>query len=142
MDMNYAGMDQDIKDVLAPGKYALRIANVDPAYVSAQKGTPGLKLEVVVVDGPPQDENGATAVGMHKFPILWFPNDNQTANGQRMCAKKLNDLVDACGFKEQRMAKTLQWEDLIGAVFVATDKPQSDDFGDKDEFSRFEPYQG
>lgn len=139
MDIQYSGFDKDIKDTHAEGKYAFQIANIDPTYTSQQKGTPGIKFDLVVTDGPAQDDEGASAVGSHFFPILWLPNDGQKPEGKRMCAKKINDLIDATGLHEARIAGGLQWEDLLGRSFVATNKVKSDEFGEKDELSKFEP---
>lgn len=135
-------MDVDLKDTLDKGKYGFEIESVDSTYVSKNKGTPGLKVTCHVFDGPDQ-ENGTSAIGASKTFIFWLPSAEQS-DGGISCAKRVNALIDACGFRDLRLAgQEIPDADFVGKRFVATSTPKSDaEYGDKDELSYIVAYQG
>lgn len=136
MRTDYKDMDKDLKDYLVKGKYGFEIDEVNSEYVSATKKTPALEVKCHVFDGPDQDDEGTSPIGMSAKFYFWL-SDNT------VCKKRVNDFLDVLGFHDARKAgEEIPDSDFVGKRFVATSTPKTDEYGTKNELSFVEAYQG
>jgi hypothetical protein len=145
MDLNYEGMDKDLRDTLVDGKYVFGVDGVDFEYVSTNKGTRGIHVQLHVIEGPYQDEEQTiNPMGSTKFLDLWYPTPTQK-DGGTMCKKRINAWLDSMGLHDARLAGTPINETLIlGQSFVCKVKAATmkDSDREKEEYFDFEPVGG
>jgi hypothetical protein len=112
MVINVQGLSSaPVNQALDKGRYQVLIQGAE-AIVSAQKGTPGVKLEVQVTDGPEQ-EGGYSPVGKKIFPVIYFPEAE--GQGRTIGLSRLKKLCIAAGVSPD---DNLDLSELVGKEVV------------------------
>lgn len=111
-------------ETLSPAIYTVEVVKAED-IVSQQKGTRGLALELMVVDGPDQP-NGSQPMGKRIFDTLWYPHSGMK-DGGTFAGVRLQDAL-AC-FGVLANGSTFDVDDFVGKQ--GTVKTQIDESGDQ-----------
>ena len=114
-----------INDLLDKGRYLVNIVSAEPV-TSLRKGTPGIKLEFVVLQGPIQ-ATGVDPVGRHVFWTLWLP---QSGAGNTLGLTRLAQLCTALGLERGDQFDT---DTLVDKTLVVRLGVQKTDEGDEQQ---------
>ncbi len=95
-----------VSTVLDEGIYEVTIASAE-SILSKQKQTPGIKMDLVVQDGPIQ-QSGSKSTGRHIFHTLYI---SETGDGREVGLQKLAKLCRAADVEQN---DDLDLNDFIG----------------------------
>ena len=63
-----------VTNVLDEGLYLVQLNKVEP-MVSKQKGTPGLHMDMTIIEGAVQNGTGSSPIGRKLFYTIWLPTE-------------------------------------------------------------------
>jgi len=121
-----------VSNVLDEGKYVVRIASAE-SVLSAQKKTPGIKMDLVVISGPVQNSE-ARIENRHIFSTMYIANEGQ---GHDIGLMKLAKLCKAAGIDQ---TDDLELNDLVGKEVVATIKHRMYNGEAQEDVTAFQKY--
>ena len=119
-------------DLFDKGRYLAEIVSAEP-ITSKNKGTPGIKFDFVILQGPVQ-ESGVDPTGRHLFWTMWLPT---SGSGYTMGLTKLARLCKASGIPP---ADDFDCDALVGKQLILSVKVSPQDNGeDQQDISNFSP---
>lgn len=118
-----------VNTVLEEGPYSARIVKLE-SIVSAQKKTPGLHIEVVMLAGPVQ-ANGSMPAGRHAFGDIWIAPSGE---GRDIGLRKLAKLCRACDIEQ---TDELDLEQFLNKELVVRIKHRSYNGETREEIADF-----
>ena len=120
-------------DIFDKGRYLAEIVSAEPV-VSKNKGTPGIKFDFLILQGPAQ-ESGSEPAGRHLFWTMWLP---ETGPGYAMGLTKLARLCKAAGIPPE---DDFDCDVVTGRRVILTVRvSQSDNGEDQNDVSSFSAY--